>query len=52
MWKSFKKYDNHYKYSTWIYRIALNISISFYRKTGHCKRLLFLWKKIYSPFKR
>lgn len=32
LWESFKKYDNHYKYSTWIYRIALNISISFYRK--------------------
>ena len=32
LWKSFDKYDNKFKYSTWIYRIALNVSISFYRK--------------------
>ncbi len=32
LWRSFDKYDNRYKYSTWIYRIALNVSISFYRK--------------------
>lgn len=32
MWKSFDRYDNQYKYSTWIYRIALNVGISFYHK--------------------
>jgi RNA polymerase sigma factor (sigma-70 family) len=32
LWKSFDNYSNQYKYSTWIYRIALNVSISFYRK--------------------
>ncbi|GLR17465.1 RNA polymerase sigma factor [Portibacter lacus] len=32
LWLSFHKYDPKYKYSTWIYRIALNVSISFYRK--------------------
>ena len=32
LWKSFDKYDSKFKYSTWIYRIALNVSISFYRK--------------------
>ena len=32
LWKSFEKYDDRYKYSTWVYRIALNVSISFYRK--------------------
>lgn len=32
LWKSFDKYDDHYKYSTWMYRIALNVAISFYRK--------------------
>ncbi len=32
LWKSFDKYDEQYKYSTWIYRIALNVAISFYRK--------------------
>lgn len=32
LWKSFDRYNDQYKYSTWIYRIALNVSISFYRK--------------------
>jgi len=32
LWKSFDGYNNQYKYSTWIYRIALNTAISFYRK--------------------
>ena len=31
LWKSFDKYNNEYKHSTWIYRIALNVAISFYR---------------------
>ncbi|MFY0674094.1 MAG: sigma-70 family RNA polymerase sigma factor [Bacteroidia bacterium] len=32
LWSSFDKYNKEYKYSTWIYRIALNVAISFYRK--------------------
>lgn len=32
LWKSFDKFDSSYKFSTWMYRIALNVSISFYRK--------------------
>ncbi len=32
LWKSFDSYDEHFKHSTWIYRIALNTAISFYRK--------------------
>jgi len=32
LWRSFEQYDEQYKRSTWIYRIALNVSISFYRK--------------------
>jgi RNA polymerase sigma-70 factor (ECF subfamily) len=32
LWKSFDSYDERFKYSTWIYRIALNTAISFYRK--------------------
>jgi RNA polymerase sigma factor (sigma-70 family) len=31
--KSFDRYDAAYKFSTWMYRIALNVAISFYRKT-------------------
>jgi len=32
LWLSFEKFDPSYKLSTWMYRIALNVSISFYRK--------------------
>ncbi len=32
VWSSMHNYDDKYKWSTWIYRIALNTSISFYRK--------------------
>ena len=32
LWKSFESYDDQYKYSTWIYRVALNTAISFHRK--------------------
>lgn len=33
LWKAFPKYDpSQAAFSTWIYRIALNVSISFYRK--------------------
>ncbi|MBK8555829.1 MAG: sigma-70 family RNA polymerase sigma factor [Lewinellaceae bacterium] len=34
LWRSFDKYDPQYQLSTWIYRIALNVSISFYRKSS------------------
>ena len=34
LWKSFPKYDEQYKLSTWIYRIALNVSISSLRKSS------------------
>lgn len=33
LWLSFDKYKSQFKQSTWIYRIALNTSISFYRKS-------------------
>ena len=32
LWNSFDKYNAEYKYSTWVYRIALYVAISFYRK--------------------
>ncbi len=32
LWNAFDKYNEDYKYSTWMYRIALNVAISFYRK--------------------
>lgn len=31
-WRSFPRYDPTYKVSTWLYRIALNVAISWWRK--------------------
>lgn len=39
LWKAFDRYDNQYKQSTWIYRIALNVAISFYRKETRRKEI-------------
>lgn len=39
IWYSFDKYNQAYKMSTWLYRIALNVAISYYRKHNR-KRLL------------
>jgi len=38
LWKSYENYNDQYKYSTWIYRISLNVAISFYRHEGRRKR--------------
>jgi RNA polymerase sigma-70 factor (ECF subfamily) len=34
IWQSIHKYNDQYKISTWLYRISLNIAISFYRKNS------------------
>ena len=31
LWKSFNSYNAEFKFSTWMYRVALNVAISFYR---------------------
>ena len=38
LYKAFPKYNDDYAITTWIYRIALNISISFYRKEKSRKK--------------
>ena len=43
LWKSFDNFDSNYKQSTWIYRISLNVAISFYRKEK-------IRKRVSSPF--
>jgi RNA polymerase sigma factor (sigma-70 family) len=37
LWKSFAGYKDDFKFSTWMYRIALNVAISFYRKERKSK---------------
>src|SRR5271155_1987706 len=34
LWRSFKTYDGRCQFSTWMYRVALNVAISFYRREG------------------
>jgi RNA polymerase sigma factor (sigma-70 family) len=38
LWRSFDRYDERYKFSTWMYRIALNVAISFYRSEARRSR--------------
>jgi RNA polymerase sigma factor (sigma-70 family) len=32
LWRSRHRYDDRYRETTWIYRVALNVAISFYRR--------------------
>lgn len=42
IWNSLPRYDPNYKLSTWIYRIALNVSISWYRKSKKQQQVVSL----------
>ena len=33
LWKSYNHFNGTVKFSTWMYRVALNVAITFYRKT-------------------
>lgn len=39
LWLSMKHYDEKYKLSTWIYKVALNVAISHYRKDFKRKKV-------------
>lgn len=39
LWKSFDDYDDNFRHSTWMYRISLNVAISFYRKEKSRKKI-------------
>ena len=34
LWKSFPGFDQRVQFSTWMYRVAMNVAISFYRSEG------------------
>lgn len=38
LWRSFDRYDESYRFSTWMYRIALNVAISFSRSEARRSR--------------
>jgi RNA polymerase sigma factor (sigma-70 family) len=40
LWRSFTKFDERQRFSTWMYRIALNVAISFYRRESSRTRHL------------
>ena len=39
VWQALPRYDNRVKISTWLYRIALNVAISAYRKSSQRSQL-------------
>ncbi|MGE5355135.1 MAG: RNA polymerase sigma factor [Deltaproteobacteria bacterium] len=39
IWRSIDKYNEEFKIATWIYRIALNVAISQFRKTSKLKTM-------------
>jgi RNA polymerase sigma-70 factor (ECF subfamily) len=41
LWRSFGKFDGRCQFSTWMYRIALNVAISFYRRESTRTRHVF-----------
>ena len=45
LWKAFSKLDHPIDSSTWVYRIALNVAISFFRKETNRKKTLSNYQK-------
>ena len=42
LWQSFRTFDQRRRFPTWMYRIALNVAISFYRRESTRTRHVFL----------
>jgi RNA polymerase sigma-70 factor (ECF subfamily) len=40
LWKSAGNFNDDYRFSTWMYRVALNVAISFYRKQKSNKTIV------------
>ena len=38
LWRSFDRYDDRYRFSTWMYRVAMNVAISFHRSESRRTR--------------
>ncbi|MCG8352076.1 MAG: sigma-70 family RNA polymerase sigma factor [Chloroflexales bacterium] len=38
LWRSFERFDERYRFSTWMYRIAMNVAISYYRSESRRTR--------------
>ena len=40
LWKSYAVFNSDYRFTTWMYRIALNVAITFYRKHSKTTRTI------------
>ena len=40
LWRSYGHFNGRVKFSTWMYRVALNVAITFYRKTTSAGNLI------------
>ena len=49
LWKSFTHFDGTVKFSTWMYRVALNVAITFYRRTKRSESVIELAAPINEP---
>lgn len=38
LWRSFDRYQPHFRFSTWMYRVAMNVAISFHRSESRRTR--------------
>jgi RNA polymerase sigma factor (sigma-70 family) len=48
LWRSFGTFDERFRFSTWMYRIALNVAISFYRReTMRTRHVLSAGERIF-----
>jgi RNA polymerase sigma-70 factor (ECF subfamily) len=48
LWKAFQSYNDNFQLSTWIYRIAMNVPIPFYRSNSNRKlRTTFINESIF-----
>lgn len=42
LWRSFNHFNGSVKFSTWMYRVALNVAITFYRSTKTKQNIIML----------
>ncbi|MGC4099899.1 RNA polymerase sigma factor [Ferruginibacter sp.] len=40
LWRSYPQFNPQFKFTTWMYRVALNVAISFYRKNKHSNDII------------
>ncbi|MES2276723.1 MAG: RNA polymerase sigma factor [Bacteroidota bacterium] len=45
LWRAFPSFDERSKLSTWMYRVALNVAISSYRKEQNKNELIIPWSE-------